>query len=63
MKTFEAYTKAGWVPCTIRRKTHRKNTDRTVRAIYVQLLPARNIVKRWPEQVRPAKGTGIGRAA
>ena len=55
MKTFEAHTTAGWVPCTIKRKTHRKNAERSVRALYVQLLPARNIVKRWPEQVRPRR--------
>lgn len=48
----ETYTRNGWVACTLIRETIYARTKKT-RACYVQLLPARNIVKRWPEQVRP----------
>lgn len=53
----EAYTHHGWVPCLIKRSKYRKKKegDKTTRVLhhhFVQLLPAKNVVKRWPEQVR-----------
>jgi hypothetical protein len=54
MTTYEAYTtKGGWVSCKIRKKVLRSK-DRTTKHIYVQLLPAMNVVKRLPDQVRKA---------
>ena len=57
-----AYTIAGWVPCILKRTSWRKKQEgkpREVRSYRVQLLPAKNVVKRWPEQVKMEEKSSV----
>lgn len=51
----EARTINGWVPCTIRRTFYRRKKEgqpRVIKHFYAQLLPAMNVVKRLPKDIR-----------